>query len=68
MTSSFFATISALFSKAGVVHYHAEGPRAWLWIIKLFSKKELLLLSMDLIGKELNGVALLLNILNMERK
>ena len=40
MTSSFFATISALFSKADVVHYHAEGPCAWLWIIKLFSKKK----------------------------
>ena len=42
MTSSFFATISALFSKADVVHYHAEGPCAWLWIIKLFSKKRVI--------------------------
>ena len=39
MTSSFFATIRVLFSKADVVHYHAEGPCAWMWIIKLFSKK-----------------------------
>jgi hypothetical protein len=38
VTSSFFATISILFSKAEVVHYHAEGPCAWLWIIKFFSK------------------------------
>ncbi len=40
MTSSFFATICILFSKAEVVHYHAEGPSAWLWIIKFFSKKK----------------------------
>lgn len=39
MTASFFATICALFSKAEVVHYHAEGPCAWMWIIKYFSKK-----------------------------
>lgn len=39
MTASFFATISALFSKADVVHYHAEGPCAWMWIIKFFSRK-----------------------------
>ena len=32
MTSSFFATMAILFSKADVVHYHAEGPCAWLWI------------------------------------
>lgn len=40
MTSSFFATIHALFSKVDVVHYHAEGPCAWMWIIKCFSKKK----------------------------
>ena len=39
MTSSFFATIAILFSKTDVVHYHAEGPCAWMWIIKKFSKK-----------------------------
>ena len=42
MTSSFFATISVLFSKADVVHYHAEGPSAMLWIIKFFSKKKII--------------------------
>ena len=42
MTSSFFATIAILFSKADVVHYHAEGPCAWLWIIKLFSNKKVI--------------------------
>lgn len=42
MTSSFFATIKALFSKADVVHYHAEGPCAMMWIIKWFSKKRII--------------------------
>ena len=42
MTSSFFATICALFSKAEVVHYHAEGPCAWMWIIKWFSRKRVI--------------------------
>ena len=41
MTSSFFATICALFSDADVIHYHAEGPCAWMWIIKWFSKKRI---------------------------
>ena len=41
MTSSFFATIAILFSKTDVVHYHAEGPCAWMWIIKKFSKKKI---------------------------
>lgn len=42
MTSSFFATMAILFSKADVVHYHAEGPCAWLWIIKFFSRKRII--------------------------
>lgn len=42
VTSSFFATIKVLFSTADVVHYHAEGPCAWLWIIKFFSKKKII--------------------------
>lgn len=33
---SFFATIVALFGKYDVVHYHAEGPCAMLWIPHLF--------------------------------
>lgn len=41
LTSSFFATIKALFSDADVVHYHAEGPCAMMWIIRLFSKKRI---------------------------
>lgn len=36
---SFFATIRALFTKYDVLHYHAEGPCAMLWIPKLFRKK-----------------------------
>lgn len=42
MTSSFFATLKILFSKADIVHYHAEGPCTWLWIIKFFSKKRII--------------------------
>lgn len=41
MTSSFFATLKILFSNADVVHYHAEGPCAWMWIIKWFSRKKI---------------------------
>lgn len=42
MTSSFFGTLKILFSKANVVHYHAEGPCAWMWIIHFFSKKKII--------------------------
>ena len=42
VTSSFFATISILFSNAKIVHYHAEGPCAWLWIIRFFSRKRII--------------------------
>lgn len=42
MSSSFFATIKVLFSNNEVVHYHAEGPCAWMWIIKFFSKKRII--------------------------
>lgn len=33
---SFFATVKALFGKYDVIHYHAEGPCAMLWIPHLF--------------------------------
>jgi len=36
LSSSFFATIKALFGKYDVIHFHAEGPCAMLWIPKLF--------------------------------
>ena len=42
MTSSFFGTLKILFSKANVVHYHAEGPCAMIPIIKWFSKKRVI--------------------------
>lgn len=36
LTSSFFATIRALFGKYDVIHYHAEGPSAMLLIPHIF--------------------------------
>ncbi len=42
MTSSFFGTWRILFSRAKVVHYHAEGPCAWMWIIRWFSRKRII--------------------------
>lgn len=36
---SFFATIMALFGRYDVIHYHAEGPCAMLWIPHLFGIK-----------------------------
>jgi len=42
MTSSFFGSFKILFSKAEVVHYHAEGPCAMIPIIKWFSKKKII--------------------------
>lgn len=39
MTSSFFAAIASAFWKFDVVHFHAEGPCAMLWIPKLTGKR-----------------------------
>ena len=39
MSSSFFAAIMATFGKFDVVHFHAEGPCAMLWLPKLFGKR-----------------------------
>ena len=39
ITASFFAAISASFSKFDVVHFHAEGPCSMIWLPKLFGKK-----------------------------
>lgn len=39
MTSSFFAALCTAFGKYDVVHFHAEGPCAMLWIPKLFGKR-----------------------------
>lgn len=39
MTSSVFGAIRAAFGKYDVVHFHAEGPCAMLWLPKLFGKR-----------------------------
>lgn len=39
LTSSFSAALKASFGKCDVVHFHAEGPCAMLWIPKLFGKR-----------------------------
>ncbi|MCM1200934.1 MAG: WecB/TagA/CpsF family glycosyltransferase [Bacteroides fragilis] len=36
---SFFATLRTLFKPYDVLHYHAEGPCAMLWLPKLFGKR-----------------------------
>ncbi len=36
---SFFATVRALFGRYDVLHYHAEGPCAMLWLPKLFCRR-----------------------------
>ena len=36
---SFFASIRALFGKYDIIHYHAEGSCAMLWLPHLFRKK-----------------------------
>ena len=39
MTSSFSAAIRAAFGRYDIVHFHAEGPCAMIWLPKLFGKK-----------------------------
>lgn len=39
MTASFFAAVAAAFSRCDIVHFHAEGPCAMLWLPKLFGKR-----------------------------
>ncbi len=39
LTSSFFAAFKAAFGRYDVVHFHAEGPCAMLWLPKLFGKR-----------------------------
>lgn len=39
VTSSFFASIQAALGRYDVVHYHAEGPCAMLWIPRLAGKR-----------------------------
>lgn len=39
MTSSVFAALRAALGKYDIVHFHAEGPCAMLWLPKLFGKR-----------------------------
>ena len=39
MTASFAAAVRAAFGRYDVVHFHAEGPCAMLWLPKLFGKR-----------------------------
>ena len=39
ISASFFAAVAAAFGKYDVVHFHAEGPCAMLWLPKLFGKR-----------------------------
>ena len=39
VTSSFFGAVHAAIGKYDVVHFHAEGPCAMLWLPKLFGKR-----------------------------
>ncbi|MDO4905304.1 MAG: glycosyltransferase family 4 protein [Lautropia sp.] len=39
MTSSAFAALYSAFGRYDVVHFHAEGPCAMLWLPKLFGKR-----------------------------
>ena len=39
LTSSAFAAVRAAFGRYDVVHFHAEGPCAMLWLPKLFGKR-----------------------------
>lgn len=39
MTSSFFGALGCSFSRYDVIHFHAEGPCAMLWLPKLFGKR-----------------------------
>lgn len=39
LSSSLFAALKASFSKCDIVHFHAEGPCAMIWLPKLFKKK-----------------------------
>ncbi len=39
MVASFTAAISASFSDYDIIHFHAEGPCAAMWLPKLFGKK-----------------------------
>ena len=39
VTSSVFAAIKAAFGKFDIIHFHAEGPCAMIWLPKIFGKR-----------------------------
>lgn len=39
VTSSFFAALFSAFGEYDIVHFHAEGPCAMMWLPKLFGKR-----------------------------
>lgn len=39
MSASFFATVCTVFGKYDVIHFHAEGTCAMIWLAKLFGKR-----------------------------
>ncbi len=39
VTASFFATLRAAFGRYDVVHFHAEGSCAFMWLARLFGKR-----------------------------
>ncbi|MCM1167940.1 MAG: glycosyltransferase family 4 protein [Ruminococcus sp.] len=39
VTSGFFGAVACAFGKYDVVHFHAEGPCAMMWLPKLFGKR-----------------------------
>lgn len=39
VSASFFAAVAAAFGRYDVVHFHAEGPCAMLWLPKLLGKR-----------------------------
>lgn len=68
MIASYTAALRASFSNADIVHFHAEGPCAALWIPKLFGKN-VLQPYMDLTGSVKSGnAARLQNILKPAKK
>jgi hypothetical protein len=56
LTSSFFAALQSAFGRYDVVHFHAEGPSAMLWLPKLMGKRCVVTVH-GLTGRGTNGRA-----------
>lgn len=39
VTASFFSAVYSIFNKSNIVHFHAEGPCAMIWIPKMVGKR-----------------------------